>query len=73
MRRFNVHCVTEIDFVDGDAVSDAVVQNYQKRLAETVQDAAHNLSLRTLKVPGSRGSWSKKSGAARPRQPHKWT
>jgi hypothetical protein len=49
MRRFNVHCVTEIDFVDGDAVSDAVVQNYQKRLAETVQDAAHNLSLRTLK------------------------
>ena len=49
MRRFNVHFVTEIDFVDGDAVSDAPVQNYQKHLAETVQDAARNLSLRTNK------------------------
>jgi hypothetical protein len=49
MRRFNVHFVTEIDFVDGDAVSDALVQNYQKHLAETVQDAARNLSLRTIK------------------------
>ena len=44
MRRFNVHFVTEIDFVDGDAVSDALVQNYQKHLAETVQDAARNLA-----------------------------
>jgi hypothetical protein len=49
MRRFNVHFVTEIDFVDGDGVPDAAVQNYQKHLAETVQDAAQNLSLRTIK------------------------
>ena len=49
MRRFNVHFVTEIDFVDGDAVSDGVVQNYQKHIAETVQVAAQNLSLRTIK------------------------
>jgi hypothetical protein len=49
MRRFMVHFVTEIDFVDGDGASDEVVQNYKKRLAETVQDAAQNLSLRTIK------------------------
>jgi hypothetical protein len=48
MRRFNVHFVTEIDFVDGDAAPDAAVQ-YQKHLAVTVQDAAQNLSLRTIK------------------------
>jgi hypothetical protein len=49
MRSFNVHFVTEIDFVDGDTVSSAVVQNYQKHLAEIVQAAAQNLSLRTIK------------------------
>ena len=49
MRRFMVHFVTEIDFVDGDGASDEVVQNYKKHLAETVQDAAQNLSLRTIK------------------------
>ena len=40
MRRFMVHFVTEIDFVDGDEASDDVVQTYKKHLAETVQDAA---------------------------------
>jgi hypothetical protein len=30
MRRFMVHLVTEIDFVDGDEASDAAAQNYQK-------------------------------------------
>jgi hypothetical protein len=49
MRRFRVHFVTEIDFVDGDEVSDDVGRNYKKHLAETVQDAAQNLSLRTIK------------------------
>ncbi len=49
MRRFMVHFVTEIDFVDGDEASDEVVQNYKKHLAEMVQDAAQNLSLRTIK------------------------
>jgi hypothetical protein len=49
MRRFMVHFVTEIDFVDGDEASDAMAKNYKKHLAETVQDAAQNLSLRTIK------------------------
>jgi hypothetical protein len=49
MRRFMVHFVTEIDFVDGDEASDQTVQNYQKHLAETVQDAAEAISLRTIK------------------------
>ena len=49
MRRFMVHFVTEIDFVDGDEASDAAALNYKKHLAETVQDAAQNLSLRTIK------------------------
>jgi hypothetical protein len=49
MRRFMVHFVTEIDFVDGDEASDDMVQNYQKHLKETVQSAAQGLSLRTIK------------------------
>jgi hypothetical protein len=49
MRRFNVHFVTEADFVDGDEASNEAVQNFQKHLAETVQEAAQNLSLRTIK------------------------
>ena len=49
MRRFIVHLVTEIDFVDGDEASDDVVQTYKNHLAETVQDAAEALSLRTIK------------------------
>ena len=52
MRRFMVHLVTEIDFVDGDEASDAAAQNYQKHLSETVRNAAQGLSLRTIK--GSR-------------------
>ena len=44
-----MHFVTEIDFVDGDEASDDVVQTYKKHLAETVQDAAEALSLRTIK------------------------
>jgi hypothetical protein len=49
MRRFRVHFVTEIDFVDDDEASDTAAQNYKNYLAETVQDAAQNLSLRTIK------------------------
>jgi hypothetical protein len=49
MRRFMVHFVTEIDFVEGDEASDDVVQTYKKHLAETVQEAAEALSLRTIK------------------------
>jgi hypothetical protein len=49
MRRFMVHLVTQIDFVDGDEASDEAVQNYQKHLSETVQNAAQALSLRTIK------------------------
>jgi hypothetical protein len=42
--------VTEIDFVDGDEASDKAAQKYQKRLSATVQNAAQNLSLRTIKA-----------------------
>jgi hypothetical protein len=49
MRRFMVHLVTEIDFVDGDETSDEAVLNHEKHLAETVQNAAQGLSLRTIK------------------------
>ena len=49
MRRFMVHLVTEVEFEDGDEASDDVVQTYKKHLAETVQDAAEALSLRTIK------------------------
>jgi hypothetical protein len=49
MRRFMVHFVTEIDFVDGDEAADDAVQTYKKHLAETVQGAAEALSLRTIK------------------------
>jgi hypothetical protein len=49
MRRFRVHLVTDIDFVDGDDASDEVVQNYQKHLSATVQNVVQALSLRTIK------------------------
>ena len=49
MRRVIVRLVTQIDFVDGDEASDEAVQNYQKHLSETVQNAAQALSLRTIK------------------------
>jgi hypothetical protein len=50
MRRFMVHLVTEIDFVDGDEASDTAAQNYQKHLSETVQNAAQGVSLRMIKA-----------------------
>jgi hypothetical protein len=49
MRRFMVHLVTEVDFEDGDEASDRTVQNYQKQLKDTVQNAAQGLLLRTVK------------------------
>jgi hypothetical protein len=49
MRRFMVHLVTEVEFEDGDEASDKAVQNYQKHLKETVQNAAQGLLLRTIK------------------------
>ena len=49
MRRFMVHLVTEVDFEDGDEASDKTVQNYQKQLKDTVQNAARGLLLRTVK------------------------
>jgi hypothetical protein len=49
MRRFMVHLVTEVDFEDGDEASDKTVQNYQKHLKDTVQNAAQGLLLRTVK------------------------
>jgi hypothetical protein len=49
MRRFMVHLVTEIDFVDGDEASDEAAQSYQKHLSDTVRNAAQGISLRTIK------------------------
>ena len=49
MRRFMVHLMAEVDFEDGDEASDKAVQNYQKHLKETVQNAAQGLLLRTIK------------------------
>jgi hypothetical protein len=49
MRHFTVHLATEIDFVDGNDVSDALVQNYEKHLAEELKKTAQNLSLRTIR------------------------
>ena len=49
MRRFMVHLVTEVEFEGGDAASDVAAQDYQKRLKETVQNAAQGLLLHTIK------------------------
>ena len=49
MRRFNVHLVTEVDFLDGDEASDQEARNYEKDLAEALQIAALEVSLRTIK------------------------
>ena len=49
MRRFMVHLVTEVEFEDGDEASDKAVQNYQKHLKDTVQNAAQGILLRTVK------------------------
>jgi hypothetical protein len=48
-RRFMLHLVTEIDFVDGDQTQDALVQNYTQNLRQTVEEAAQNLLLRAVK------------------------
>jgi hypothetical protein len=48
MRRFNVHLVIDLDFEDGAEASDQTVQNYQKHLKDTVQNAAQGLLLRTV-------------------------
>ena len=49
MRRFMVHLVTEIDFVDGDEASDEAAQNYEKHLSDTFRNAVQGISLRTIK------------------------
>jgi hypothetical protein len=49
MRRFITLLVTEIDFVDGESVSDGIVQNYEKHLMTAVQEVAQGLSLRTVR------------------------
>ena len=49
MRRWTVHLVTQIDFVDGDEASGEAAQNYQKHLSDTLRNAAQGISLRTIK------------------------
>jgi hypothetical protein len=62
MRRFMVHFVTEIDFVDGDEASDDVVQRPTRsisgRLFRTQPRPSRSGRSR---APRSRMSWSKKS------------
>jgi hypothetical protein len=62
MRRFMVHFVTEIDFVDGDEASDAMAKNYKKHLAETVQDAARTSRSGPSRAPASRASSRRNQG-----------
>jgi hypothetical protein len=50
MRRFMVHLVTEIDFIDGDEASGEAAQSYQKHLSDTLRNAAQGISLRTIKA-----------------------
>lgn len=48
MRRFVALLETEIDFVDGDSVSDEIAQGYEKHLMTVVREVAQKLSLRTI-------------------------
>lgn len=48
MRRFIALLETEIDFVDGDSVSDEIAQGYEKHLMTVVREVAQKLSLRTI-------------------------
>jgi hypothetical protein len=50
MRRFMVHLVTEIDFIDGDEASDEAAQSYQEHLSDTLRNAAQGISPRTIKA-----------------------
>ena len=61
MRRFMVHLVTQVEFEDGDEASDKTVQNYQKQLKDTVQNAAQGICSGQSRAPGSRASRSQKS------------
>jgi hypothetical protein len=49
MRRFMVHLVTEIGFIDGDEASDEAAQSYQKHLSDTLRNAAQGISLQMIK------------------------
>ena len=60
-RRFMVHLVTEVEFEDGDEASEKTVQNYQKQLKDTVQNAAQGSCSGQSKALGSRASQSQKS------------
>ena len=61
MRRFSVHLVTEIDFVDGDEASDAAAQNYQNTLRTPFRTRPRGSRSGQSRLPGSRRSRSQKS------------
>ena len=48
MQRFILLLVTEIDFVGGGQENDSFAEGYEQHLATVVQEAAQNLSLRTV-------------------------
>ena len=58
MRRFTVHLVTEVDFLEGDEASDQEARNYEKDLAEALQIAALGVCSGQSRTPGSRASRS---------------
>jgi hypothetical protein len=49
MRSFITLLETDVDFVDGDSVSDDVAKNYEEHLMAEIQAAVERLSLRTIR------------------------
>jgi hypothetical protein len=49
MRRFIILLETDVDFVDGDAVSEEAVQNVEKHLLTEVKKAAEGFSHRVIR------------------------
>ena len=61
MRRFNVHLVTEVDFLDGDEASDQAARDYEKHLTEAIPIAALGSRPAPSGAPGSKASRSQNS------------
>ena len=50
MRSFITLLVTDVDFVDGDSVSDDVAKNYEEHLMTEIQRAVERFSIRTIQA-----------------------
>jgi hypothetical protein len=49
VRSFMTQLVTDVDFVDGDSISDDVAKNYEQDLMTEIQRAVERFSLRTIR------------------------